>query len=250
MKRDDGSPERIVRRLTRIVEDVPEALRQRIIALGSDAVGPLVEMLESEDEGIEVRSGGLCFCYPPWHIFNAAVLLADLRAAGGAEMAVRRLEKALADDRGWLWDKLGIACGRFGAGVVEPMLAAYARSGARGRGRGEVLYAGILSHIGVRDDRIFAIIATECRGQPSFCDMLGHYGDPRGLPIVLRELENARVCSPPCASDWCELEPAFDAVKKLGGQLTPRLEWIRDASREAYERVHRERARAEGRLLN
>jgi len=232
--------EEMVRRLVGLGEEVPEELRREILALGADAVGSLVALVEEEDDPDDFRWS------LPWHRVHAACLLADLRAPGGAEVVTRRLEKSHRLDSGdWLWDKLGGACGRFGADLVEPMLAAYARAEA-GSGL-RTLYAGILSGVGVRDDRLFEIIAAECRGQPSFCDMLGSYGDPRGLELVLRELHNAIGSMPPDAGCWCELQPAFEAVEKLGGELSPELEWVRDTARKAWKRAREKRDRAEGR---
>lgn len=233
--------EEVVGKLFDLEEELPPELRDEILSLGPEAVEPLVALL--------VRKEDVWHRFIAFECFHAAMLLAELRPPGAAEVVTRRLERAIlaTDEDQWVMDRLGVAAQRFGADIVEPMLAAYARAEVRGPAR--VMYAGLLSGIGVRDERIFQIVVAECEREPAFCGMLTEYGDPRGSAVALRALEAAETSSPPDAFDWPELEPAFEAVATLGGQLTLRLVWIRDTAREAWKRARLARAIVEGRTI-
>jgi hypothetical protein len=189
-------------------EELPRKLREEVLALGSDAVGPLVELLRDEESwGDAVPGNG----WPPIH---AVDLLADLKATEAIEPMLHAL---VATD--WidiLHDRLIQRLPEFGAPVLEPALALLGRATEKDARHS---LCNVLAKLGVRDDRIFGALCDVFAEDKTFGAMtLSEYGDRAALPLLAESIERFRPNfeSLIYESDLTEL---VEAHRHLGGVL-------------------------------
>ena len=187
------------------IGELDDALRARILALGSGAVMPLLAVVEDE----------LVDSYHGWRSVHAAALLGELADERAVDVLVRAIE--LSEPGESLCDRAIYSLIAIGEPVAAPLLArleALRPDAAIRRSWYEVL-----AHCGVVDDRIFAHLTAALPGEPPFISYcLAEYGDRRALPLLHRELEHVQLTGDPL-EDWVVPE-LVRAIESLGGDLT------------------------------
>ena len=201
-----------VEQLRATKEDLSAELREDILALGNEAVQPLIEILLDEELGMEDSPAE---GWPPIH---AVELLADLKATAAIEPMLDLLSEVDIDTI--IYTRLEQRLPEFGADVLEPALERLNHANAEGA---ESLLA-VLAKLGIKDQRIFVAI---CVG---FDDDLvlgslqfGDYGDPAALPYI----EDAIAEFEPYFTrpHWrMDLNELLDAHQRLGGVLDDELQ--------------------------
>src|SRR5512133_2268391 len=126
-------------------EELPEDLRDAILALGSEPVPALIALFEDESLDDEKGPG------EGWVRVHAADLLGDIGDAAAVEPLLRAIDSLDMDDV--LYSSVSLALPRFGAGLVEPALSLLGE--APSTIVRETVCAA-LGECGIRDDRIFA----------------------------------------------------------------------------------------------
>ena len=187
---------------------LPPELRDQILALRSEAVPPLIEILNDEQLGAGESPAE---AWPPIH---AVGLLADLKATEAVEPMLDVLVETNFDHiiNGSLLRRLP----EFGAAVLEPALLRL--KDAQEEDVALALVA-VLAKLGIKDERIFEAICDTfddnvILGAIYFAD----YGDRRALPII----EDAIADFEPdfSRSMWRdELTELLEAHRELGGAL-------------------------------
>lgn len=212
----------LVRSLLQQGEEVPPGLREAIVARGSEAVGPLLEILENPElDSAESPGEG----FAPEH---AADLLVALRAYEAIGPMLRVLEQT---ERGTpLYEKLTLGLQKLGPAVAAVALELLAQTEDSRRALLEVI-----SGCGARNERIFQALCAELQaGDTELAAMfLAEYGDPRAVEPLQRALEAWELRPPGPFSNHAVIELTA-AIEELGGTLEPE-------HRAKLERVHRER---------
>ncbi|MEM6995624.1 MAG: SEC-C domain-containing protein [Myxococcota bacterium] len=186
-------------------DSVPEELQRRILALGPDAVGPLIELIDRERANPTEDDAPL----------HAIRLLAALGQPRGLARLVKLVE---AGDEGFydaLNDTAILALEGGGPPVVELALAALARTP---NGSASWGLLNVLSDAGVRDERIFDALLDEFDDAPDFvATSFGVYGDERALPHLRRAFRHLAGSGVPGRGP--RLIDVADAIEQLGGEL-------------------------------
>jgi hypothetical protein len=217
-----SDPRTVVRRLLQAGKKLPPELKTEIVALGSAAVPPLVEILEDADL-LQADAPGNG--YAPIHAID---FLGGLRAAEAVEPMLHIL--GITEWQDIAHDRCILALPLIGAPVVEPALREW--NHATKSAYRESLCA-VLANVGVRDERIFSALLDLLQRRPDMgAGDLAEYGDPEALPHLLRAFDEhpLEARSGPLANQ-VSIELA-DAVKKLGGTLNPNQ---REKLRQAME---------------
>lgn len=216
-----------VRRLLEYAEALPEPVSVDILALGSEAVGPLLEILRDEPLADVMAEGG---GFPPVH---AARLLARLRAPEAIAPMVRRLMSTEPGEV--LYDTLLYALEEFGSAAASEALGALTLARDEDERLGLLC---VLSRCGQRDDLILGALLEQLHGDVAQGAMnLARYGDKRALPSLARQLD-----AYPLEEDNDDLfanQTAIElatAIERLGGTLDA-------GQREKLERARRSRHR-------
>ena len=191
-------------RLRAVQETLPPELRAEIVALGSEAVGPLIELLESDDDS--------------WADIHAVDLLADLRATE----AIRPMLDVLAatDFDAIIHDRIIQRLPELGPAVLEPAFETIAR--AQDPDVSESV-ASVLANLGVRDDRILELLYENFENDAVLGAMLfADYGDPTALEdLELAIFEYEPDFSTPL---WrIDLDELVDAHTRLAGAPDPEI---------------------------
>jgi len=169
------------------------AAREAILALGASAIEPLQAILRDALEPLRADQDGDA---PPswegrdparspvggWAPLHAVDLLAELGAIEAIPTMLDLLEASL-----WITeihDRILQRLGSFGAAALEPTLAlCIATDDTTLRGS----LAGVLSELGVKDDRIFEVLIACFEEEPYLGSMhFAYYRDERALPILAR----------------------------------------------------------------
>jgi len=202
--------DRLIERLFSVGQRLSSSLRKQIVEQGPAAESLLIAIIGDDALYAEDARG---LGYAPIHALR---LLGELRSTA----AIPRILHVLMDS-----DSLDIARGAaygalkdIGAPAMEPCLAAYASSTEV---EDRIDLAGILSDLGVRDERIYAVLLEElARDAESGAGNLAAYGDPRALPHLSRALDDyqfVKADSPLANHTIVEL---CAAIEELGGDLT------------------------------
>jgi hypothetical protein len=203
-------PEALVELLIEAGKQLSPQLRERILALGLKAVLPLLALLQdAELRNVDAPGEG-------WVPIHAAELLGEL----GAPEAVEPMLRALDDTEPgyYLYDTLVRALPRLGAAVVEPALAAYRTADPEFRSH----LCSVLAKLGVKDERIYAALVEEYPRDPVLGAIhFAEYGDPRALPLLSKTVdEYVEDTSDNLLANQLLVE-VVEAIKELGGTLTP-----------------------------
>lgn len=198
-----------------------ERVANRIVALGADAVMPLVRRIEASLEAADES-------WAPVHAATLLGLIGDARAVGPLVAAVERLEPSDA-----LADTAVLALSKLGAAVVEPALD---RALARDAHDVEILpWLDVLAHCGVRDERIFVLLEKQLASFPDFAaGCFAAYGDARALPLLHDRLNRYSLVGE-VDEDRVILDLA-DAISALGGELAD----VQQRKLDAYHEGRRE----------
>lgn len=207
-----NGPDALAALLTKVeTEDLPELLHQRIMHGGGAIIVALIDVLVDEDLQTEDGPGG------GWAPIHAAQLLGELRATTAIEPLIDVL--AICDATATLYDVATWALCQMGSAALEPTLDAYPRARTEDV---RMAFAEILANLGVKDDRILAILLGELLADPWAAHLLVDYGDTRALEHLSRALDE---CEPSeDETDSPDDQPIIeyeDAIKRLGGTLTP-----------------------------
>jgi hypothetical protein len=199
----------IVRRLLEVGAQSRPDIDRAILDRQAAAVPALVEILEDEALALMTAPGA---GHAPIH---AARLLGAIGAIEAIEPLLRAIIATYFLDE--LTAEVTTVLPTFGAPVIEPALRAYAASpdpAYRAR------VAAVLAEVRIHDDRIFAILVEQVRAEPGRADLLGFYGDPRALPVLIEELDRYEImegANPLSNHTLIELRAA---IEMLGGTLT------------------------------
>jgi hypothetical protein len=191
-------------------DELPDRLRERILAFGSEAVPPLVALLENP--GLSVAT----LLVDSEVQIIAVRLLGELRAIE-ALGAMLRIFWGTSPNADKIHEEILAALPHLGPAIMEPILAAYAAT-TDFYLRPEL--ADVLSQLGVHDDRIFEILAREfgsdpCLGSGNFTN----YRDPRALPLLHAALDRYDPQAKDQHPDYVLIEMVH-AIRGAGGELT------------------------------
>jgi hypothetical protein len=193
-------------------EDLPVKLREDILALGAEAVQPLIEILLDDELGMEDSPAE---GWPPIH---AVELLADLKATAAIEPMLDLLAEVDLD--AIIYTRLERRLPEFGVDVLEPALERLNHSDAEGA---ESL-VNVLAKLGINDKRIFDAICEIFDDDVVLGALyFGDYGDPAALP----DIEDAIAEFSPDFSrpHWrLDLNELLNAHERLGGVLDDELQ--------------------------
>jgi hypothetical protein len=205
----DPAAELIFMRLVTAGEKLSDDARAEILGLGDQAILPLIGVLIHPDLCDEDDPGA------GWAPIHAARLLCDLRAAEAIEPML-----ALLGETGWdtvIHDAILRDLPQMGGAALEPALrAAIATDDPEFKSS----LLGILARLGVRDERILALLGEHLAVDPILvAGDLADYGDPSALPILVDLLDRLEVDQerPFGNQELIELE---NAILVLGGTLT------------------------------
>lgn len=173
-------------------------------------IPPLIALMEDEELSFDTAPG------EGWGPIQAVDLLADLGATEAVEPMLRLLAETEWDTI--IHDTLLLALPRLGPAALEPTLAAHAAA-TDPHLRGN--YCSVLANLGVRDDRIYAVLLEDLDRDPVIgAGQLGEYGDPRALPVLTAALDQYESQGDePFANQ--ELIELAAAIEVLGEELTP-----------------------------
>lgn len=211
-------------------EKLPPDLREQILALHTDAVPALIEILNDEQLGTsESPAEG----WPPIH---AVDLLADLKAPEAIEPMLDVLVTSSWEEI--LHDRIVVRLSDLGCAVMEAALTALDDAEDP---EAQHSLCCVLAKLGVRDDRIYKALCDlfdgdETLGAICFAD----YADERALPILASAIQ----CFEPDYDSpvgIIGLADLVDAYETLGGALRDGLREHVDALRQDWA------ARAESR---
>jgi hypothetical protein len=185
-------------------EELPQALREQILAVGAAAVPTLVEILD----------GGRS-----WAPVHAARLLGELKEPAAAEALIRKLARVEGDDP--LFSAIVFALSDLDEPAIEPMLAAHESSTAA---EFRLALREAMSGCGAKDERVFELLLASLEEERrtrafgiSAAD-LAEYGDPRAIGPLVATLDELDPADDTIDEQiFFELE---DAIETLGGALT------------------------------
>lgn len=196
---------------------VPDELRAAIIARGPEAVEPLVELgcggggwWDDDGEG-------------QWLSRNALLLLKEVGDARAVEPLLELLLELLDEYLFWgVLDGALQALEGIGAPALEPVMEVL-DSGEFPRHRD--LLIGVLSGLGVRDERIWALLVEQLGRDPEqAAGNLADYGDPAALPLLHAALARAPLRRPEGLQGHQENRvfiEVLESIEELGGELGP-----------------------------
>jgi len=191
-------------------ERLTEAVSGPILLRGRTVVPALVEILEDEELAQADAPGD---GYAPIH---AATLLGALQAAEAAGPMLRVLGRC--DPMDILYSKLIHTLESLGAAVLEPALAAHAAAGSADQRQA---IACVLAGLGVRDDRVLAVLRRALEEQAELgAGLLAEYGDPAALPQLSAALDASAVDEGGGLLANQEIIELDAAIEELGGVLT------------------------------
>ena len=221
----------LVRQIIRKSRDLPPELEQKIVALGSEAVPHLIEILE-DDALSRLASPGEGM--GPVH---AATLLGKIGDPRAVEPLLRVLQKVDPDDI--LDEKIIYALVGVGEGAVEPCLRELPTADHDTR----ISLTTALSELTVKDERIFQALLRMFEEERVIgaANLVG-YGDERAIPVLLQAFDDiAKSTRRDLAYD--ELIEIGSGIRELGGTLAPAQELVLERA------VERRKARFLPRLL-
>ena len=221
-------PEGVRAALIAAGEELAAPVRDEVLALGPGATAPLLEVLQDEDLGWEDSPGE---GRAPLHAIR---LLGELRSAEAVEPLLDLLDWAGFDEL--LHSAAVLALHAIGAPALEPTLSRLGVLPILEEAELRDTYIGVLSGLGVRDDRIFPLLLELFGREPAWgAGELAEYGDPRGLAVVQAALDRHEVRLDGVGIDL-ELQELVFAIEKLGGTLTS----AQRAKQAGYERLRAE----------
>lgn len=206
---DAGQARATVRRLVGVRAKVPDDLERDILALGAAAVPALVDLLEDAALALEASEG------EGWAPVLAARLLAELQAADAVEPMLRVL--AVTDWLSFLHDQVLRSLSLLGAPVVEPALHAWAEHDDPQFRRS---LGWMFADLGVRDERILAILLEQLRDDPTTAGRFVSYGDPEVLPHLFEALDRYQIVDRESLFANHGLVELRAAIEDLGGTLS------------------------------
>ena len=194
-------------RLSTCGENLPDGLRAEVLADGPGAVPALLRVIEDdlEAEGAE-----------NWSAMHAAELLGDLGDARAVPVLIRCLREC--DGLDMLRDRACAALGKMGPQALEPCLEAH------DRGDGDLRddLACALGQLQVRDPRIVEVLTYTLVRNPGLgASACAHYGDPQLLAALGQAFDRFELQEEPGLFAHHELIELREAIRELGGGLTP-----------------------------
>ncbi|WP_233261498.1 SEC-C metal-binding domain-containing protein [Vitiosangium sp. GDMCC 1.1324] len=223
----EGDARERVRQVLEHSEKLPEDLNADLLSRGSEVVEPLLELLRDESLVSRTAPGE---GFAPAH---AARLLGRRRDPEALAPMVRRLMHA--DPGEVLYVALLWGLEAFGSAVAPVALEVLADA-RRADERFGLL--SLLSHCGVKDERIYTALLGQLQEDPERGAMnLARYGDSRALEPLARVLDEYPLDEDveDLFADQTVIE-LEDAIEQLGGTLDV-------AQREKVERARRSRHR-------
>jgi hypothetical protein len=201
-------------RLRSTRERLPDRLRKDILALGADAVPPLLEILNDEPLARGRRTGQ---GWPPAH---AVDLLVSLKAAEAVPSMLRKLTASGYGNI--IYDRITERLHELGAPVLEPALSMLTEVAENQEARHAI--CEVLGKLRIKDDRILAALLHVYEDDPEYGAMLlADYGDGCVLPRLQKDLQ----AFVPDFSDRAGRDLLFNvtnAFEDLGGKLPPELQ--------------------------
>jgi hypothetical protein len=213
----------------------PDA-HDRIVAMGPDAVAPLLEILEDR-EIWRTRSPG--HGYAPIH---AALILGELHAPQALEPMIRALAEAGEPDV--VTERLIDALASYGVALVEPALQVIATTDNKEL-RLSLSYS--LAKCGANDERVYQHLRGMLVEEPQIGPgLLQDYGDPRALEHLHRAFDEYVIDESGAPLANHAVIELRGAIMGLGGELTPAQEEKFDRALEPNRRFREQIARSMG----
>ena len=185
-------------------------VRERILAVGNEAIPILIEVLHDDALAMDVGPG------KGYSQILGARLLGELRAVEAIEPLLKQMVDTTWDDI--LHDTIMQSLPKIGAAVVEPALRLLAES-EEPDVRQSV--RAVLSDVGVRDDRIREALVAELEVEPDLGAMhLASYGDASVLPLLHAAFDRHPIVRGEVFANQALIELEA-AIEDLGGALTP-----------------------------
>lgn len=218
----------LVRRLIEAEKQLPDEIRDRIIAQGERIVPALIAVLEDDTlADTEAPGDG----YAPLHAID---LLAELKAVRAIPTLL-----ALAMDYDWQtlrFNNAVLALKSYGEVAYAPVLEAFRENDDP---EIEPVLVEILAILGRQDEELYEILVGYLRDNPERgAQALAEYGDPRALPLLAAVYDGLKVPEGDDDSLWGD-QPIIEvaqAIEDLGGSLTAaqqdRLDRVRSRRRE------------------
>ena len=171
----------LVARLRQTGEELPQSLRDEVLALGSSVIADLIQL--AQDEAVESERAPS----EAWPLIHAVELLIDLEA----EVAIEPLLQILRTStyNATVYNEISIRLPELGTAVVEPALRL-----AHDPDIDEAFFEAlccVLSDAGVRDERIFECLCRQFENsQVLGAGVFASYGDERALPLLRQSIED------------------------------------------------------------
>lgn len=192
-------------------EDLDKVDEGQILALGEDAVAPLIEILGDETLLEDDAPGeGMAPCHAAW-------LLGQLHA----ESAIEPLLDAVVDESASGLVRCNAAMqalSELGAAVVEPVLRRLKEVSLDAR----IYLCEILGRLGVQDARILKQLLALLKDAPEVgAACLVDYGDTAALPSLIAALDACKPTAGASAFENGAIVELYEAIEELGGKPTP-----------------------------
>ncbi len=203
-------PDEVRRLLITAGEKLKPSSREQILKAGASAVPALIEILVDEDLSMQDGPGD------GYASIHAARLLGDLAAVDAVEPMLDVL--AATDWDTILHDAVLVALPKIGAAVLEPALIDLVENDDADWSEG---LRGVISELGIHDDRIRKILVAELRDEPGAGAMhLGNYGDASAIPLLHDAFDSLRPRGEEGFLDNQALIELKEAIEELGGGLS------------------------------
>lgn len=209
-----SDPAGLVALMVEAGDELPPALRVKILEAAPGVVAPLLALLQ---DATLLNRGAPGAGFAPIY---AAELLGELRVPEAAEPLLSLLAQTGPEDI--IHDVLIQQLQRLGEIVIEPALALYEQSEDP-----ELRYSlrTILAELGVWDERIFVILCRELEENPELGAIhLVSYKDPAALRLLNRAFDRFELEQDRGAFSNRALIELKAAIERLGGQLSPAQE--------------------------
>jgi hypothetical protein len=189
-------------------EKLPPELRARLLAQAPEIVAPLIAILEN-DRLADTDSVGA-----GWLPIHAADLLLELKAEAAIPVLIDVLSAGHWDSV--LHNKIAVRLPELGAAVLTPAAAAMESATDYDM---QTSLCGVLSQLGVRDERVFDWCKEIFERDPVLGGIyFADYGDKRALPLIEGAIEDFK---PNWASEQplSDLREFADAYERIAGEL-------------------------------
>jgi hypothetical protein len=221
MSRGGSELEHTVDRLFTAGHPLSPALANKLLAFGPVLEEPLLALI-ADDALFEADARGRGLA--PVHALR---LLGRMQATRAIPRMIEIL--AASDDATYAHGAAYHGLIDMGAAALEPCLAAHSSSDDE-EARSSLVH--VMAHLGTRDDRVYQLIVADLDDDPGLTGaLLGEHGDPRGLPLIARVLDDLVAGTEAVIEDFADSQDVLElvaAIEHLGGTPHPAHLHLRD----------------------